>query len=86
MPRRGVGVSGSLRLSGTPSGSRGSERSFSLTTRRRGNRLRALPYPGPEADALLLIPPAVVSGLGELGKHGSLISRPEGRRPRIRCS
>jgi epoxyqueuosine reductase len=75
MPRRGVGVSGSLRLSGTPSGSRGSERSFSLTTRRRGNRLRALPYPGPEADALLLIPPAVVSGLGELGKHGSLISR-----------
>jgi epoxyqueuosine reductase QueG len=27
------------------------------------------------ANALLLIPPAIASGLGELGKHGSLISR-----------
>ena len=27
------------------------------------------------ADALLLIPPAIASGLGELGKHGSMISR-----------
>jgi epoxyqueuosine reductase QueG len=27
------------------------------------------------ADALLLIPPAIASGLGELGKHGSIISR-----------
>jgi epoxyqueuosine reductase QueG len=26
------------------------------------------------ADALLLVPPAIASGLGELGKHGSLIS------------
>jgi epoxyqueuosine reductase QueG len=32
-------------------------------------------YPGPSASALLLIPPAIASGLGELGKHGSLISR-----------
>ena len=32
-------------------------------------------FPGPSAEALLLIPPAVASGLGELGKHGSMISR-----------
>jgi epoxyqueuosine reductase len=32
------------------------------------------PYPGPMAGALLLIPPAISAGLGELGKHGSLIS------------
>ena len=33
------------------------------------------PTPHFTADALLLIPPANASGLGELGKHGSLISR-----------
>ncbi len=27
------------------------------------------------ANALLLIPPAIASGLGNFGKHGSLISR-----------
>lgn len=31
-------------------------------------------WPGPMASALLLIPPAIAAGLGELGKHGSLIS------------
>ncbi len=35
------------------------------------------------ADALLLIPPAVASGLGELGKHGSLISRQFGAGVRL---
>jgi epoxyqueuosine reductase len=32
------------------------------------------PYPGPMAGTLLLIPPVISAGLGELGKHGSLIS------------
>ena len=32
-------------------------------------------YPGPTAQALLMIPAAVEAGLGELGKHGSLINR-----------
>lgn len=31
-------------------------------------------HPGPMAGALLLILPAIAAGLGELGKHGSLIS------------
>lgn len=31
--------------------------------------------PGPMASALLLIPPAIKCGLGEPGKHGSMISR-----------
>lgn len=32
-------------------------------------------FPGPRADALLMIPAAIAAGLGELGKHGSLINR-----------
>lgn len=32
-------------------------------------------YPGPMADAINLIPAAIDCGLGELGKHGSLINR-----------
>jgi epoxyqueuosine reductase len=35
----------------------------------------ATDYPGPLADAILMIPAAVACGLGELGKHGSLIHR-----------
>jgi epoxyqueuosine reductase QueG len=40
----------------------------------RSQGYHADPYPGPMAGALLLIPPAIAAGLGELGKHGSLIS------------
>lgn len=32
-------------------------------------------FPGPTAQDLLMIPAAVAAGLGELGKHGSLINR-----------
>ena len=32
-------------------------------------------HPGPTAKALLMIPAAIEAGLGELGKHGSLINR-----------
>jgi epoxyqueuosine reductase len=32
-------------------------------------------HPGPSANALLIIPAAIDAGLGELGKHGSLINR-----------
>jgi Pyruvate/2-oxoacid:ferredoxin oxidoreductase delta subunit len=35
-------------------------------------------YPGPRADALNMIPPAIAAGMGELGKHGSLINRKYG--------
>ncbi len=35
-------------------------------------------YPGPMADALLMIPAAIAAGLGELGKHGSMIHKKYG--------
>lgn len=39
---------------------------------------RAHPHGGPMAGPLLLIPPAIACGMGELGKHGSLINRTYG--------
>jgi epoxyqueuosine reductase len=53
---------------------RGTRSSFKLANWIRLQGYTAKAYPGPSADALLLIPPAVASGLGELGKHGSMIS------------
>lgn len=35
----------------------------------------AIPHGGPQAGPVLLIPPALEAGLGELGKHGSIINR-----------
>lgn len=54
---------------------RGTRSSYALANWIRSQGYHAQPYPGPRADALLLIPPAIEAGLGELGKHGSLISR-----------
>ena len=53
----------------------GTRASFALANWIRSQGYNARAFPGPSADALLLIPPAVASGLGELGKHGSMISR-----------
>ena len=52
----------------------GTRVSYALANWIRSRGYTANAYPGPSASALLLIPPAVASGLGELGKHGSLIS------------
>jgi epoxyqueuosine reductase len=54
---------------------RGTRSSFAIANWIRSQGYNARAFPGPSADALLLIPPAVASGLGELGKHGSMISR-----------
>jgi len=54
---------------------RGTRSSYALANWIRAQGYNASAYPGPSASALLLIPPAIASGLGELGKHGSLISR-----------
>jgi ferredoxin len=54
---------------------RGTRASYALANWIRSQGYNARAFPGPMADALLLIPPAIASGLGELGKHGSLISR-----------
>ena len=53
---------------------RGTRSSYALANWIRSQGYQADPYPGPSAGALLLIPPAIAAGLGELGKHGSLIS------------
>jgi epoxyqueuosine reductase len=55
--------------------SRGTRASHALANWIRSQGYKASAYPGPSANALLLIPPAIAAGLGELGKHGSLISR-----------
>jgi epoxyqueuosine reductase len=62
---------------------RGTRASYALANWIRSQGYHASPYPGPAADALLLIPPAIASGLGELGKHGSLISRQFGAGVRL---
>jgi len=62
---------------------RGTRSSFALANWIRSQRYNARAFPGPSADALLLIPAAVASGLGELGKHGSLISRQFGAGVRL---
>jgi ferredoxin len=59
---------------------RGTRASYGLANWIRSQGFEARPFPGPMADALLLIPPAIASGLGELGKHGSMISRRSGMR------
>ncbi len=40
-------------------------------------------WPGPYASALNMIPAALAAGLGELGKHGSIINRTLGSRFRL---
>jgi len=45
----------------------------------------AEPHGGPDAGSMLLIPAAVKAGLGELGKHGSVISRDLGSWFRLSC-
>lgn len=41
----------------------------------RGQGHDAVPHGGPMAGPITLIPPAIACGMGELGKHGSLIHR-----------
>jgi len=61
----------------------GTQASYALANWIRSQGYSAQPYPGPTASALLLIPPAIDSGLGELGKHGSIISRQFGSGVRL---
>jgi epoxyqueuosine reductase QueG len=62
---------------------RGTRASYALANWIRSQGYNANAYPGPSASALLLIPPAIASGLGELGKHGSIISRQFGAGVRL---
>lgn len=49
------------------------------------NGHEAYPHGGPMAGPVLMIPGAVAAGLGELGKHGSLINRQYGSSFRLSC-
>jgi ferredoxin len=62
---------------------RGTRASYALANWIRSQGYSANAYPGPSASALLLIPPAIASGMGELGKHGSIISRKFGAGVRL---
>jgi len=62
---------------------KGTRASYGLANWIRTQGYTANAYPGPGASALLLIPPAIQAGLGELGKHGSLISRKFGAGVRL---
>lgn len=62
---------------------RGTRTSYALANWIRSQGYAAKPFPGPRASSLLLIPAAIDAGLGELGKHGSLISRTYGSNLRL---
>ncbi len=51
----------------------------------RGEGHDAFPYGGPMAGSFLLIPAAIQAGLGELGKHGSMIHPALGSNFRLAC-
>ena len=54
---------------------RGTRASRALADWIREQGYRAEAHGGPTAGSFLLIPPALEAGLGELGKHGSIINR-----------
>jgi ferredoxin len=62
---------------------RGTRSAFALANWIRRQGYSAHAFPGPRASALLLIPAAIDAGLGELGKHGSLINRRYGSNLRL---
>ncbi len=57
---------------------RGARAANKLTNYIRAQGYSAEAFPGPMADALAMIPAAIQAGLGELGKHGSMINRKYG--------
>lgn len=57
---------------------RGTRAAKDIATWIRARGWDAEPHGGPMAGPLLLIPPAIECGFGELGKHGSIINRDHG--------
>lgn len=64
---------------------RGTRVAKALANALRASGHDALPYGGPMAGSFLLIPAAIAAGLGELGKHGSMIHRKLGSNFRLAC-
>ena len=64
---------------------RGTKAAKDIATWIRERGQDAVPHGGPMAGSLLLIPPAIECGFGELGKHGSIINREFGSSFRLAC-
>ena len=64
---------------------RGTRVAKSLANWFRARGQDAFPYGGPMAGSFVLIPAAIEAGLGELGKHGSMIHRKFGSNFRLAC-
>ncbi len=54
---------------------RGTRAARALADHILGQGYQAIPHGGPQAGPALLVPAAIAAGLGELGKHGSIINR-----------
>lgn len=64
---------------------RGTRAAYKLAAWMREQGWDALSHGGPQAGPVLMIPAAIEAGLGELGKHGSMISRRFGSSFRLAC-
>ncbi len=64
---------------------RGTKAAKDIATWIRERGRDAVPHGGPMAGSMLLIPPAIECGFGELGKHGSIINREFGSSFRLAC-
>jgi len=65
--------------------SRGTRAAYKLANWMREQGWDAVPHGGPIAGPILMIPAAIEAGLGELGKHGSMINREFGSSFRLAC-
>jgi ferredoxin len=64
---------------------RGTRAAYKLAGWMREQGWDAVPHGGPIAGPVLMIPAAIAAGLGELGKHGSMINREYGSSFRLAC-
>ena len=64
---------------------RGSRAAIRLAGWMRDQGWDAKPHGGPAAGPVVMIPAAIEAGLGELGKHGSMINREYGSSFRLAC-
>ena len=64
---------------------RGTRAARALANWIHGQGYKAKPHGGPPAGPMTMIPAAIAAGLGELGKHGSMINRTFGSSFRLAC-
>lgn len=64
---------------------RGTRAAYRLAAWMRERGWDAVPHGGPRAGPILMIPHAIAAGMGELGKHGSMINRQYGSSFRLAC-